>query len=209
MSAGESSLAPADRLILEGLVTTFGDDGSVNVSPMGPLVDRKRTKFVLRPYKTSRTYQNLKRGSACVFHVTDNVLMIAEAITGRLKISADAYFLDDFGGPILKDACQWFSLRVVQLENEEDRTTISCEMMEHGSQRDFFGFNRAKHAVLEAAILATRTAFLPADFILGEIAKLQTPVDKTAGELESQAFQMLKAYILEKLKTANPRMEEN
>lgn len=207
MSGGDTPLASTDRLILEGLVTTLGSDGSVNVSPMGPLVDRERTKFILRPYKTSRTYQNLKRGSACVFHVTDNVLMIAEAITGRLKISADAYFLDDFGGPILKDACQWFSLRVVQLEDEEERTTIGCEMMEHGSLRDFFGFNRAKHAVLEAAILATRTAFLPADFILGEIAKLQTPVDKTAGEQERQAFQLLKVYILEKLRAVSPRTE--
>lgn len=207
MSGGDTPLASTDRLILEGLVTTLGADGSVNVSPMGPLVDRERTKFVLRPYKTSRTYQNLKRGSACVFHVTDNVLMIAEAITGRLKIASDAYFLDDFGGPILKDACQWFSLRVVQLEDEEERTTIGCEMMEYGSLRDFFGFNRAKHAVLEAAILATRTAFLPADFILGEIAKLQTPVDKTAGEQERQAFQLLTAYILEKLRALSPRTE--
>ena len=35
--------------------------------------------------------------------------------------------------------------------------------------REFFGFNRAKHAVLEAAILATRVELLPADEILSEL----------------------------------------
>ncbi len=187
---------------MEGLLTTFGEDGQINVSPMGPLVDRERTMFLLRPYKSSRTYQNLKRGSACVFHVTDNVLMIAEAIAGRLRLTEEDYTLDPFGGPILKDCCQWFSLRVVELEDAQERTTIGCEMMETGRVRDFFGFNRAKHAVLEAAILATRTAFLPADYILREIAKLETPVAKTAGLQEKAAFHLLVGYITQKLAEA-------
>ena len=33
-------------------------------------------------------------------------------------------------------------------------------VVDEGRLRDFFGFNRAKHAVVEAAILATRIAFL-------------------------------------------------
>ena len=48
-------------LILEGIVTTRNADGSINVSPMGPLVDRGLTSFRFRPFQTSHTYQNLKR----------------------------------------------------------------------------------------------------------------------------------------------------
>ena len=33
-------------------------------------------------------------------------------------------------------------------------------MVDQGRLRDFFGFNRAKHAVIEAAILATRLSLL-------------------------------------------------
>jgi hypothetical protein len=57
------------------------------------------------------------------------------------------------------------------------------------------GFNRAKHAVLEAAILATRTHLLPADQIRDEYARLQIIVDKTAGPREREAMALLTAYV--------------
>jgi hypothetical protein len=61
--------------------------------------------------------------------------------------------------------------------------------------RDFFGFNRAKHAIVEAAILATRTQFLPMDEILCEFRRLSVPVQKTAGPDEFRAFQFLLDYV--------------
>lgn len=212
MPASLTNAMDADQLILEGLVTTLtmgGGAGSsaensckVNVSPMGPLVDRERNHFVLRPYQTSRTYQNLKQGSPLVFHVTDNVQMIAEAITGKLVVKESDFTFDDLGGAILKDCCQWFALRVISLDDQEERTTIRCEKMASGRARDFFGFNRAKHAVLEAAILATRTDFLPADQILRDLAKLEIPVGKTAGAQERYAFDLLTDYVTKKLAVA-------
>ena len=48
-------------MILEGIVTTLNEDDSVNISPMGPLVDETFSRFLLRPYQTSTTYKNLKR----------------------------------------------------------------------------------------------------------------------------------------------------
>jgi hypothetical protein len=57
------------------------------------------------------------------------------------------------------------------------------------------GFNRAKHAVLEAAILATRTHLLPADQIRDEYARLQIIVDKTAGPREREAMALLTDYV--------------
>jgi hypothetical protein len=57
------------------------------------------------------------------------------------------------------------------------------------------GFNRAKHAVLEAAILATRTHLLPPEQIRDEYARLQIIVDKTAGAREREAMAMLTQYV--------------
>ena len=65
----------------------------------------------------------------------------------------------------------------------------------HGWRRDFFGFNRAKHAVLEAAILATRTSFLPPDEVAREFARLEPLVAKTGGEQERAAFALLQAHV--------------
>ena len=61
-------------------------------------------------------------------------------------------------------------------------------MVHVGRHRDFFGFNRAKHAVVEAAILATRTDFLPLAEIEAEYRKLAVLVDKTGGEAEHQSL---------------------
>ena len=61
--------------------------------------------------------------------------------------------------------------------------------------REFFGFNRAMFAVVEAAILATRTAFLPAEQIAADYERLAVPVEKTGGEREREAFAFLRAYV--------------
>jgi uncharacterized protein len=68
-------------------------------------------------------------------------------------------------------------------------------VVDRGTIREFFGFNRAKHAVVEAAILATRTAFLPPEEIRGEFARLAVLVEKTGGPREHEAFEFLERFI--------------
>jgi hypothetical protein len=68
-------------------------------------------------------------------------------------------------------------------------------VVHRGVSREFLGFNRARHAVLEAAILATRTHLLPADQIRDEFAKLQVIVEKTAGPREREAMALLTDYV--------------
>ena len=68
-------------MILEGIVTTQSPVGLLNIAPMGPKIpsDMNMGTFVLRPYQTSTTYQNLKGHGEGVFHVTDDVLLLAQA----------------------------------------------------------------------------------------------------------------------------------
>jgi len=49
--------------------------------------------------------------------------------------------------------------------------------------------------VLEAAILATRIQFLPAEQIDADFARLQVIVDKTAGPREREAMALLTDYV--------------
>jgi uncharacterized protein len=95
----------------------------------------------------------------------------------------------------LADACRWFAFRVRELDDRDERTRIECEVVDSGHLRDFFGFNRAKHAVLEAAILATRIGILPAQQIRDEFERLKVSVDKTAGDQEQRAWALLEAHI--------------
>ena len=70
-------------------------------------------------------------------------------------------------------------------------------MLDAGRLRDFFGFNRAKHAVVEAAILATRIHLLAAEEIAAEFRKLGVIVGKTGGDQEKEAFAFLERYVAE------------
>ena len=185
-------------MILEGLVTTVSPEGELNVAPMGPKIgpDLGLATFVLRPYKTSTTYRNLKAGGAGVFHVTDDVLLLAKtAIGAALDPPPPTRPASAVAGRILAGACRYYEFRPIVVDDLDERTTVLVETVAEGRIRDFFGFNRAKHAVVEAAILATRTAFLPRDEILAELQKLSILVDKTGGPAEHEAFDLLREHV--------------
>lgn len=184
-------------MILEGIVTSLDADGTLNVAPMGPIVDGSLTWLRLRPYKTSRTYQNLRAQPTGVFHVVDDVLLLAQAAIGRLDPFPEHFPAEGVRGRVLRAACRWYEFEVVRCNDTEERTEIEARVVHSGRLKDFFGFNRARHAVLEAAILATRVQFLPREEILAEFGRLRIPVEKTAGPREQEAFSLLERYVLE------------
>lgn len=186
-------------MILEGIITSLGVDGRPNIAPMGTLVDDGITQFVLRPYKSSRTYANLKRTRQGVLHVTDDVELLARAAVKRLDPLPPLAKAKKVDGRVIVDACRWYEFHVTSLDDLAQRTTIACSVVAKGRIRDFFGFCRAKHAVVEAAILATRLDFLPADQVRAEFRRLAVLIDKTAGQQERRAFDLLGEYIEERL----------
>jgi hypothetical protein len=182
-------------MILEGIVTTLNADGSVNIAPMGPRVDEAMRRIVLRPFKTATTYQNLRRTGQGVLHVTDDVELLARAAIARLDPSPAVVPAEGIEGFRLAETCRWYSFKVRELDDRDERTTIAAEVVASGQVRDFFGFNRAKHAVVEAAILATRVHLLPAEEIATEFARLKMLVDKTGGAQEQRAFDLLSQFV--------------
>lgn len=185
----------ADELILEGIVVSCDEQGRANVAPMGPRVARDLRRFVLKPFRTAQTYQNLKATRRCVFHVIDDVELLARAAVGEFSVPPALVPIEDFACPRLSDCCRWFALEVMALDDAAERATIECRVVRTSEVRPFFGFNRAKHAVLEAAILATRIGILEELEIRNELERLAIPVQKTAGSQERNAFEFLKNYI--------------
>jgi uncharacterized protein len=199
MSFDPCSTDPADELILEGIVVTQSADGEANIAPLGPRVTREITRLVLRPFKTAQTYRNLKASGHGVFHVTDDVELLARAAVGQVDPSVRLVPIEGFPCPRLPDACRWLAFQVQSFDDSAERATAVCGVVASGELRPFFGFNRAKHAVLEAAILATRIGILPREEIRNELIRLAVPVQKTAGQQERRAFDFLREYIHSRL----------
>jgi hypothetical protein len=75
---------------------------------------------------------------------------------------------------------------------------VSTLVVGRGARREFLGLNRARHAVLEASILASRARMLAPSDIRAELSRLQVLVDKTAGPRERDAM----AYVARHLRAA-------
>jgi beta-RFAP synthase len=182
-------------MILEGIVTTLDRNNGLNVAPMGPIVDAAFTSLLLRPFRTSRTYQNLKERPCGVFHVVDDVLLLARAAIGELRELPETFPAERVTGRVLSAACRWFEFEIDACDDAQERTEMRARVVHAGRLRDFFGFNRAKHAVLEAAILATRVHLIAPEKVHEEFERLQVIVQKTAGPGEREAFELLEQYV--------------
>jgi hypothetical protein len=182
-------------MILEGIVTTLSAEGDLNIAPMGPRVIGSFERFILRPFQTAQTYRNLKAHGEGVLHVTDDVLLLARAALGPVEPPPPLVPATQVRGFVLQDACRYYEFRVRSIDDRRDRAEMQAQVVYARRLRDFFGFNRAKHAVLEAAILATRTDFLPLDVVEAEYRKLAVVIDKTGGEAEHRAFALLRDHL--------------
>src|SRR5690242_7665159 len=99
-------------MILEGVVTTLAADGTVNIAPMGPIVEPTMRCLVLRPFRTAQTYRNLKEHGEGVFHVTDDVLLLARAALGPVLPLPPLLPAAQVRGQVLQDACRYYEFRV-------------------------------------------------------------------------------------------------
>ena len=181
-------------MILEGLVTTTGPDGAMHLAPMGPRVEPDWSRILLRPFPSSQTYRNLKAHPQGVLHVTDDVLLLAQAAIGQAPPQG-ARPAERVAGFVLTGACRYYEFVVRSMDESKERVHIEAEVVHRGTLRDFFGLNRAKHAVVEAAILATRLHLLPAAEVRADYRKLRVLVEKTGGPAEDAAFDFLQRHI--------------
>ena len=180
-------------LVIEGILTTEHSDGSLHYAPMGPVIDPGFKRWTIKPFQSSTTFQNLKRNGRGIFHVTDDCYLLAAAAIGK-KVELAANYVQE-NGWILGDACHWFALKFSQFDESGPRAVAEGSVVAQNVQRPFFGWNRGKHAVLEAAILATRKSILPPEQIAAEWAYLVVRVQKTGGEQEFRAMKLLGEYL--------------
>ncbi len=178
-------------MIIETIVTTVAADGTVNVAPMG--VEWGDDALVLKPFLETATFRNVRDTGVAVVNLTDDVRVFARAAISNPEY--ETVPAERVRGVVLAGCCSWREVEARAVDDTPPRSRIEAAVVHRGFRREFIGFNRARHAVLEAAIYATRVHMLPRDFLLAELARLQVIVDKTAGPAEHEAMALLADHV--------------
>jgi uncharacterized protein len=178
-------------MIIESIITTLDSQGAINVAPMG--VEWGEDVIVVKPFLETTTFRNIQATGAAVVNLTDDVLLFARAAISNPQYPVGPATV--IRGAVLDAACSWRELEVRSIDATPPRSRIETRVVHHGTRREFLGFNRARNAVLETAILSTRLHLIPRAEIEADLAKLQVIVNKTAGPREFEAMELLTDFI--------------
>lgn len=181
-------------MIIETIVTTIGSDTTLNCAPMG--VEWADDVIVLKPFVETATFRNLVAQRSAVVNLTDDVRLFARAAIASPTYPTVAAIV--IQGAVLTDACAWREVRVRAVDDSPPRARIEADVVHRGVFREFIGFCRAQHAVLEAAIYATRLHLHARSFVDQELSRLQVIVDKTGGPRELEAMALIVEFVQER-----------
>lgn len=173
--------------IRESIVTTVDRAGKVHIAPIGIIAEREG--WVIAPFRPSVTLDNLAQVPVAVASYTDDVRIFAGCLTGRKDWPTVA--VDGYPVPRIEAALAHSVLEVQSVSDDPVRPRHFCRVAREATHAPFTGFNRAKAAVLELAILASRLGMLPREKIEAEIAYLRIAIEKTAGPHEQEAWAWL------------------
>jgi len=194
LSADDGELSP----LIETVVTTTGSDGEVNCAAMG--VRWGDEELVFWPFNATRTLRNLRRQGEAVVHLTDDVLLFVEAALGHPRPAL--WPARAVAGSVIAQANAWREVVVTEIapaEGELPRSRVRARIVAAGTGvRQPLGLCRARHAAVEASILASRLRWLGAAHVQAELARLQELVDKTAGPQERAAMDYVRRYVSER-----------
>ena len=177
--------------IRETIVTTADAAGKVHIAPIGIIAEAD--DWIIAPFRPSATLDNLRAVPFAVANYTDDVRIFAGCLTGRHDWPTTAAHTVPV--PRLAPALAHAELAVDAVIEDEQRPRFRCRVVHRAVHAPFEGFNRAKAAVVEAAILVSRLGMLPRERVVQEIAYLQIAVDKTAGPAEQEAW----TWLMEKI----------
>jgi hypothetical protein len=181
-------------VIIETIVTTLDTNGAVNVAPMG--VEWGDDVLVVKPFLDTTTFRNLRDTRAAVVNLTDDVRIFVRA--ALFSANAPTVPASKIPGVVLSAASSWREVEVSKIDATPPRSRIETRVVHHGTGGEFLGFNRARHAVLEATILATRLHLIPHEEVRRQIDALAILVDKTAGPREQEGWALVSEYVRER-----------
>jgi hypothetical protein len=184
--------------LIETVVTTTGSDGTVNCGAMG--VRWGEEEVVFWPFHATRTFKNLRFRGEAVVHLTDDVLLFVEAALGHPRPHMRA--ASAVAGSVIEKANSWREVVVAEIAPSDDqmaRSRVRARVVASGiGRRQPLGLCRARHAVVEASIFASRLKWLGTERVWAELVRLQELVDKTGGPCEREAMAYVRRYVTDR-----------
>lgn len=180
-------------VILEAILGVSDIYDQTRFAPMGATVadEGAPDRVLIRPFSSSKTGSLLLQKGCGVLNFTDDVFLFVLTALTDINPAACAAVLDN--------VCYWWEITVdgVTKDGVADRWDIECRVVAKNTVRMFSSFNRGKHAVLEAAILASRVSLIyePRAHLTESIKELEKIVIKTGGERELEAFDLIQSIL--------------
>ena len=185
----------AEAPLIETVVTTTGSDGVVNCAAIG--VRWGEEELVFWPFDSTRTLRNLRAHGEAVVHLTDDVLLFVQSALGHPSPPMRAASV--ISGSVIEDAYAWREVVVSEITPDPPRSRVRAQVVASGTgTRQPLGLCRARHAAVEASILASRLRRLGPAHVMAELDRLQELVDKTAGPSERAAMDYVRGYVAER-----------
>jgi hypothetical protein len=180
-------VAQLEGKIHEVIITTRSHEGLSHSAPMG--ISEVNGHILIKPFKPSTTYDNLKQHRQCTINYIDDVRVFAGALTGHRNWTTRP--CQQIEGEYLSQALAHTELEIVAFDDDNPRACFKGSVICEVQHAPFRGFNRAQSAVIEAAVLTSRLQMLSAEKIQQEIAYLSIAIEKTAGPRELEAWEWL------------------
>lgn len=178
MGPSLAELGFRSKRIYEVVVSTIGPDGTPNAAPMGVLVQPPRG-LVIRPFKTSTTYRNLKENRCGVANVAADPEVFFKTTFKRAhgrEGGPTMLFMRvrSVRAPALKHANAKIAFVVASVRDDDpNRADFMCTVREISAQRSFPNpYCRGDFATIECIIHATRVRELLARGQLDKAEKL-------------------------------------
>lgn len=151
------------NVIIETVVTTYGADARPNAAPMG-VVRVGKDEVEIRPYKDTRTYENLRSTKATVVNVTDDVnVFYATTFKERGDVPTEWFEKGStVNAPRLRDASACIEVEAIDTHDvSAERAAFRCKVKLIEVKKTVpSAFNRSVSATIESVIHATRVKVL-------------------------------------------------
>jgi hypothetical protein len=133
-------------------------------------------------------------------HLTDDVLLFVQAALGHPSPAMRP--ASAIAGSVIEHVNAWREVVVTEItpdSSELPRSRVRVRVVASGTgTQEPLGLCRARHAAVEASILASRLKWLGAQRVRAELDRLQELVDKTAGPRERAAMDYVRRHVAER-----------
>lgn len=173
--------------VLETILVTCNSQGVPFIAPFG--LQAAGGGWLMTPFRPSQAIDNLCAVPFATACAVEDVRVFAGCVTGRRNWPTVPAL--QIPGQRLAGAVSHMELRVERFEDDAMRPRFHLALVHEAVHAPWRGYNRARSAVIEGALLVARLSVLERDRVERSMEWLAKAVDKSGGAAEHEAWNWL------------------